>query len=245
MADVANAIVVWGSDAAISAVRRMARPNTKIIEWGHKISFAYVSGENIPDEALNGIAHNICETEQLYCSSCQGIYLDTDDMEEVFRFAERFLGILDSVAAAQTRELPTYLQAQKTLELTTEKLESISSGKRVYQTVNCSVIAGSDGQLELSYMFRNCWVKPLPKARLIPELLPYKNYLQTVALLCPEPRRAELTALLLSTGVVRLTDGRNMSQSYCEIPHDGEFALRRYMKRVSIEYTGDGPAPKL
>ena len=47
---------------------------------------------------------------------------------------------------------------------------------------------------------------------------------------------AEMETLLLATGVVRLTDGRNMSQTYCEMPHDGEFALRRYMKRVSIEY---------
>jgi hypothetical protein len=235
MADVSTAIVVWGGDPAVSAVRRMAQPNTKIIEWGHKISFAYVSGKNIPDEALNGIAYNICETEQLYCSSCQGIYLDTDDMEEVFSFAERFVGILDNVAASQTRELPPYLQAQKTIELYTEKLESVSSDKRVYQTANCSVVVCGDAQLETSYMFRNCWIKPLPKARLIPTLMPYKNYLQTVSLICSKAKRAELTALLLSTGIVRLTDGRNMSQSYCEMPHDGEFALRRYMKRVSIE----------
>jgi hypothetical protein len=78
---------------------------------------------------------------------------------------------------------------------------------------------------------------PYDVGRTAPLLLfPYKNHLQTVALICDEHQRAELESLLLKTGVVRLTDGWNMSQNYCEMPHDGEFALRRYMKRVSIEY---------
>ena len=34
MAKVADGIVVWGGDAAVSAVRRMAAPDTKLIEWG-------------------------------------------------------------------------------------------------------------------------------------------------------------------------------------------------------------------
>lgn len=41
LAELANAVVVWGGDEAIRAVRRLSTPNTQIIEWGHKISFAY------------------------------------------------------------------------------------------------------------------------------------------------------------------------------------------------------------
>ena len=41
MADAADAIVVWGGDSTVEAVRRLAKPDTRIIEWGHKISFAY------------------------------------------------------------------------------------------------------------------------------------------------------------------------------------------------------------
>lgn len=237
MACMANAIVVWGGDVAVSAVRQMAQPDTMIIEWGHKVSFAYVSGEDVSDRALEGIAYNICETEQLLCSSYQGIYLDTDDMDEVFGFAERFVSILDGVVLSKAGEASVSLRGQKTLELYTEKLESIFADKRVYQTTRCSVIAYSDSRLESSYMFRNCWIKPLPKKRLLSTLFTYKNHLQTVALVCPEPRRAELESLLLATGAVRLTDGWNMSKNYCGMPHDGEYALRRYMKRVSIEYT--------
>lgn len=236
MAEVSDAIVVWGGDDAVSAVRKMAKPNTRIIEWGHKISFAYVSGDNISDEELEGIAYNICDTNQLYCNSCQGIYLDTENYNDVVEFADRFLVIVDKQAQSLPRKNDPYLDAQKTLELYTEELESSTEYKRVIKTDNCAVVVENDSLLKPSYMFRNCWIKPLPKNKLLSELVKYKNHLQTIALICDNKDRAHIESNLCKTGVVRITNGKNMSRNYCGIPHDGEFALRRYMKIVSYEY---------
>ena len=235
MAACADAIVVWGGDAAVNAVRQMAKPDTRIIEWGHKISFAYVSGADIPDDELEGIAFNICDTNQLLCNACQGIYLDTDDINEVSSFAERFLSILDGKAAAMPQRVDPFLTAQKTLELYTEELESLGKTKRVLRGDHSSVILYDDPTLHPSYMFRNCWVKPLPCNKVLAELLQYKNHLQTVALICPPEQRAELEALFAQTGIVRITSGARMSAGYCGLPHDGEYPLRRYMKLVSYE----------
>jgi hypothetical protein len=247
MAACADAVVVWGGDAAVSAVRQMARPDTRIIEWGHKISFAYVSagepvsgeavaGEAIPDAELEGIAYNICDTEQLLCSACQGIYLDTDRFDVVVQFAQRFLEILNAVAARMPARPDPYLAAQKTLELYTEDLESLKTQKRVFRAEHASVTAYADPALHPSYMFRNPWVKPLPQKDLLAELLKYKNHLQTAALVCGPEQKPALEALFEKTGVVRLTSGARMSAVYCGQPHDGEFALRRYMKIMSCEY---------
>ena len=235
MAECADAIVVWGGDAAISAVRKMTKPNTRIIEWGHKISFAYVSGLDIPDEELDEIAFNICDTNQVLCNSCQGIYLDTDNFEEVVRFAERFLEILNAKAASMPQPEDPYLDAQITLKLTTEELEAPGTEKLVFRAEHCSVIAYEDPTLHPSYRFRNCWVKPLPQGKLLAELLKYKNHLQTVALVCDPEKKAVLERLLSQTCVVRITSGARMSTSYCGMPHDGEYPLRRYMKVVSFE----------
>jgi hypothetical protein len=235
MAACADAIVVWGSDEAVSAVRKMAKPDTRIIEWGHKISFAYVSGQNIPDAALEGIAYNICDTNQTLCNSCQGIYLDTYDFEEVAAFAQRFLQILNAKAASMPLRDDPFLAAQKTLEIYTEELEASGKHKRVFRAAHCSVIAYRDPTLHPAYMFRNCWVKPLPREDLLAELLKYKNHLQTVALVWDDERKTELEALFAKTGIVRITTGDRMSTSYCGMPHDGEYPLRRYMKIVSVE----------
>ena len=231
----ASAVIVWGGDAAVAAVRQAAHPDTRIVEWGHKISFAYVSGET-SEESLRGIAYNICDTDQRYCSACQGIYLNTADMKEVYRFAERFLHILDSVAVSMDRALSLALQARKTLEIYTEELESLSTEKQVFKTSCCSVITYPDSRLEPSYMFRNCWVKPLPRTQIIPVLLPYKNRLQTASLVCGENERVLLENMLLKVGIVRITSGRSMSAGYCGMPHDGEYPLPGYMKRISIDY---------
>ncbi len=235
MAACSDAMIVWGGDEAVRAVRQLARPDTRLIEWGHKISFAYVSGEMISDEALQGLAFNICDTQQLLCSSCQGIYLDTDDFEAVVEFSHRFLKILDDQARSMPAGEDAYLSAQKSLELTTEALESLKGGKRVFRTENCSVIAYPDRRLHPSYMYRNCWVKPLPQRDLLSTLLPYKNHLQTAALICDPGQKPVLEALLAQTGIVRITSGENMSSTYCGMPHDGEYPLRRYMKIVSYE----------
>lgn len=77
LARLANAVVVWGGDEAVKSVRQMAPPNTKIIEWGHKLSFVYVTKQGMTEAKLEGLARNICETNQLLCSSCQGVFVDT------------------------------------------------------------------------------------------------------------------------------------------------------------------------
>ena len=235
MADLADAIVIWGGDNAVKSVRQMAEPDTKIIEWGHKISFAYISGSDVADEQLEGIAHNICDSNQLYCSSCQGIYLDTCEYNSVVGFAKRFIKILDKKAQSMPGDFDEYLRAQKALELYTEKLESIKAKKMVLSAPNCGVIAYEDSTLVPSYMFRNCWIKPLPKEKIVSELRKYKNHLQTAALICDDADCEQIISSFSSTGIVRITRGEKMSETYCGMPHDGEFSLRRYVKIVSCD----------
>jgi Acyl-CoA reductase (LuxC). len=228
LVDVADAVVVWGGDIAVSAVRQLTKPNTKI-------SFAYVTESGINDEDLIGLAHNICQTNQLLCSSCQGIFIDTDSMKTVYQFCERFLNILDEVSKENPSKIEMGLQAQITLQLYNESLDSLYHEKRIFRLGDCSLIASSDQILEQGLMFRNCWVKPLPRQKLLNTLRPYKNHLQTVGLLCAEDERVALSDVLCKTGIVRVTKGKNMSSVYCGSPHDGEYSLRRYTKTVSFE----------
>lgn len=235
LVDIADAVVVWGSDIAVSAVRQLAKPNTKIIEWGHKISFAYVTENGMKDEDLRGLARNICQTNQLLCSSCQGVFIDTDSMETVYRFCEKFLAILEEESKTYPSSIEIGMQAQITLQLYNESLDSLYHERRIFRKGDCSIIAYPDQVLEPGIMFRNCWVKPLPRQELLGKLRPYKNHLQTVGLLCAENERGLLSDTLSKTGVVRITRGENMSSMYCGSPHDGEYSLRRYTKIVSHE----------
>lgn len=233
MSDFANGVIVWGGNAAIEAARRFVKVDTKLIEWGHKISFAYVTEKGMKDIALQELARHIFQTNQLLCSSCQGIYIDTNQMDKVYAFGERFIAIMEQVA----REYPKPsigIQAQITLQLYNQELEAVSSNKRIFRGKGCSVIASTETELTSCYQFGNCWVKPLPQEEMIEKLYPYKGYLQTAGLLCDSTEREELFDILGRAGVVRITEAKEMSQMLCGEAHDGEYPLRRYSRVVEL-----------
>lgn len=231
----ADAVVVWGGKEAVSALRRLVPPNVRLIEWGHKISFAYVTENGMTESGMNGLAENIARTGQLLCSSVQGVFVDTDDMESVYDFCERFLPILEKVVRRTPQRYGVGIQAQSALKLYNEELEGIYRGSRIFKGENCSLTAYTDKTLDTAIGFGNVWVRPLPHAALIRVLRPYKNYLQTVGLLCADSERESIAEKLFQTGVVRICPGEHMSTTYCGAPHDGEYSLRRYTKVVSME----------
>lgn len=231
MAKCADAIVVWGGDTAIGEVRKFATPNTRIIEWGHKISFAYVTEMGMDDSDLTELAHHILDTKQLLCSSCQGIYLDTHEEADIYDFSERFFAIMEKVSLDYPSP-SVGIQAQLTLLLYNQELEAVKSGKKIYRGKNCSISASSDKKLEVSFTYGNCWVKALPREYIISRLHRYKGYLQTVGLLCGQEEREELSGLLLRAGATRVTNAGDMSRMVSGEAHDGEYPLIRYSKIV-------------
>jgi len=241
LGDMSDAIVVWGGDEAVRAVRTMAEPATQIISWGHKLSFAYVSPEIFLDKEnelyqkeLYALARHICETKQLLCNSCQGIFVDTNQQTVVQQAAERFLEILEKTASEYPEE-PIGIRGKITLTLYNEMLEGNNNDRKHLRGRGVSVMVGTDSELELSQMFKNCWIKPLPRKHIVKSLKGKRGHLQTVGLICPEGQRGELSDILARTGITRVAHGGNMSLTFPGGAHDGEYPLRRYCKIVEIE----------
>lgn len=237
---VADAVVVWGGTEAVSAFRRLVPPHIRLIEWGHKTSFAYVTRQGITEKALQGLAHHVVTTGQSLCSSMQGIFVDTGDIQIVHDFCAVFLPILENTIREHSHKIGIEVQAQVALRLYNAELEGIYQPHRIFKGEGCSLIAYPDKTLETAIQFGNAWVKPLPQEELVTVLRPYKNILQTVGLLCADAERAEITERLFKTGVVRVCSGEDMSVAYCGMPHDGEYPLRRYTKVVSAENLAHG-----
>lgn len=231
-AAVADAVVVWGGDEAVSAARSLAPVNTRVISWGHKLSFAYATLD-ATDKDLTALAHHICQTRQLLCSSGQGIYVDTADRTVLEAFGRRFYEILRSVNAAYP-PVPLGMRAKATLHLYNEELEQHITGNTVYRGGGVSVLVTEDSTLALSCLFRNCWVKPLPREQIVPTLKGKKGYLQTCGLLCGEHDRLPLSDRLARAGAVRITGAGEMSRTIAGEAHDGDYPLRLYSRIVEI-----------
>ena len=235
LADLSDGIVVWGGETAVTAVRRFAQPGTRLIEWGHRLSFAYFSGA-ATDEDLSALAAHLVTTKQLLCSSCQVIYLDAEEMTDVSAFCDRFFPILERSAQAH-RPRTLGAAAELTLRTYTDKLERVLDGgaSQKWKSPLCSLLPKQDMELELSPMFANVLVKRLPRKEIMPVLRRGKQYLQTVGLSCAEADRDTLIEAFSRAGLTRITRPGEMSAALPGEAHDGVYPLRQHLRTVDIE----------
>ena len=241
MADLSNAISVWGSDMAIEAVRGLAPTGVKIIEWGQKLGFCYITKLDEVEDAdkeLENLAKHIAQTKQLLCSSCQVIYVDTEDMNEVKAMGEKFLPFLEAAANAnKTEEIG--VRARDTLVSYTQRLKAYLGEEEKHDNVlrgrSCSVIISPDSTLELSPMMCNVLIKPLPRKNIGKVLYAGRYHLQTAGLICSKEDREHLAELFTQCGLIRVTKAADMSAYFPGECHDGEYALSRYVRIVNVE----------
>lgn len=229
-ADIADGVVVWGGDAAVEAAKRMTSITTKLITWGHKLSFAYAT-PSASDSQLYELAKHICATNQVLCSSCQGIFIDTDDSQVQIDFAQRFFEIFKK-ANADSKELDIGMCGKNTIRIYNELLEN--PNKKILTEDGISVFIEDDNELCLSLLFRNIWIKRLKREDIISSLKKHKNHLQTCGLLCDASEKEELSHLLANAGVVRITGG-DLSRMVAGEAHDGCYPLQQYSRIVEID----------
>lgn len=233
-----DAVSAWGSEEAIKAIAEMTPDNTKIIKWGHKISFAYIAKENLDNESeLIETAKDICRIEQQACSSPQNLYVEVESFEELKQFSEKFAVILDKVSRtipkiepefafyAEINNIVQVAQAEAALDLT----HVIRADDKSW-----TLIADKRKALRASPLYRTIWLKALLKDEIISTLYPMRSYLQTVGLSCALSSFGELSTLFFKAGTLRLNRVGNMVGGYIGEPHDGKIALTEFMKRVSI-----------
>lgn len=230
-AEIADGIVVWGGDEAVKAAREMADVTTKIIPWGHKLSFAYVS-EGVTEAQLYALARQVCMTNQVLCSSCQGIFVDTREGRVLREVGQRFFAALQK-ANRECGKADMAMRGKNTIRLYTDLLEK-NTKQEILQAEGISVVIKEDSELELSYLFRNVWVKALPRTQVVKELKKHKGHLQTCGLLCRSEERPELEQILARAGVVRIT-GADMSRTVAGEAHDGTYPLLEYSRIVEVD----------
>lgn len=236
----ADGIAAWGGEAAIAAVRDMAPQGCRVIDWGHKISFAYLAKEKLDDEqSLQALARDVCFIEQQACSSPQCLFVEIEEREDLFSFAERFSSILAEISASIPITNPG---AQERAEITTvtevARMEAVYSGStKVFAAQDNSwrVLAEDNPALRASPLYRTLWIKPLLPSALTATLRPMRPWLQTAGLACDVERYADLSSKLIAAGVSRITQLGEQLGGYVGAPHDGVYALQRYCRRTSYD----------
>lgn len=230
-----SAIAVWGSDAATAGVRKLAPAGIRLIEWGNRISFAYFTPAGLSDEALKGLAEDVCVNDQQACSAPQLVYYETESREELEAFAERLMTVLQQVS--DTYPLHPMTQAEKA-ELTAQTqlcyLDELMGTARLLEGRGCRIFVSYDSQLSASPLYRTLIVKPICPGGIIDAIRPFRAYLQSVGLACGAHELSRLSRLLMAGGANRITRPGLMMGGYTGEPHDGIHAMTAYLKRVSL-----------
>lgn len=234
-----NSVAVWGSDGAVAGVRELAPAGVNIVAWGNRISFAYFTEKGCTKEKLKGLAEDVCVNDQQACSAPQLVYYETDSRDELIRFANELYTELQAVS--DTYPLHPMTQPE-TAEITAQTkmcyLEEIMGDAKLIKGRGCRVFVKFDSELCASPLYRTVIVKAIKRSELVSALRPFRSYLQSVGLACAPEEIAPLTSLLIAGGVNRITEPGLMMGGYTGEPHDGVYAMTRYLKRVSFINSG-------
>jgi len=237
-----DAIVVWGGEATVKAYRQDLPLSCKLIEYGPKYSFAWLTeaGLKREPEALDLLARDIILWDQRACSSPQVAFIEESPDFPIRQIAEKLADGLEKAA----QELPPgKISVDEKVEITRVREEGevaqaageglvLYSGGRTAYTI---IIEESCG-FTFSPLNRVIFLKPYRKiSRVIDSLTPLKGYLQTAGVLSSPLELQFLVDCLAECGVTRITPLGKMLEVNPEAPHDGGFQLEQLIKWVNLE----------
>lgn len=235
----ADVISTWGGEESVQSIKELAPKGARVVEWGHKISFSYISQSKKKDkQVLLNLAYDICLNEQLACSSPQCVFLEDADLDDLKSFSKLLSDALNSVSPTIKRIAP---QGAEMAEITVTKeqvrLKSVLGQSELVESINKDwrIYIENSPTLNSSPLFRTIWLKPMPKKSLIENLRPLKVYLQTAGIAADSFEVESLTHQLFMSGVQRVRAVGEMTDSYIGEPHDGVYALERYCQRINFQ----------
>lgn len=240
---VSDGVAAWGGEESAQAIKQMTPPHVRIIEWGHRISFAYLTRDFFSDsKKLESVAKECCTLEQQACSSPQCFYLETESWDELNEVAVRFSKILEKVSARTPRIEPEGAEAAEITQVREcHRMEACLSHAAVIESKRDEwrILVDHREALTASPLYRTIWIKPLPRTKILSVLRPMRQYLQTVGLGCKTGDLPELTRAFFSAGATRVRNLGEMLGGYPGEPHDGVYSLQRYCRRVSVQTGAD------
>ena len=237
LVSLSDAISCWGGDESISSIRDLVPVSKRFINWGHKISLSLISKSVDLEEAANKLAKDIIKFDQMACSAPQICYLLDANFSDLESFS---LLLSKSLMSLGKSKKQADFDIQEQAELTNIKelieLESVFQKKKVVESKenDWRIFLEEDSGFKASPLKRSIWLKPITKNNLVSILSPHRSHLQTVGVALTRGSNS-IVSELLKAGALRIRNLGAMQDSYSGEPHDGEQALRRFVKRVSID----------
>ena len=180
--DVAEAVIVFGSDETVEHFRDLVRPDQVFVPHGHRVSFGVVLDPTA--EAAKLAARDVSLFDQQGCLSPHGIYVAGDAKGFCELLAEE-MAVFDN--HTPRRELSVG-EAAEVMRLRSSYAfrEASDSRVKVWQSegnTHWTVIYEQEAQFAASCLNRVVFVKPLPEAEAMESALAMVgDYLSTISI---------------------------------------------------------------
>jgi len=242
----AEAVIAYGSEVAIDAIKARVPIRTRFVAYGHKLSFGVVGRECLTPERVTEAAdragYDIAKYDQQGCLSPHVFYVERGGAVSPRDFAARLAEALaryerlmprGRVAlgeAAAIRELRAAYEFRDDAELFE------SPGDTAW-----TVAYDEDRCFEASCLNRTIRVKPIDDVDEVPSLVaPVQRYLQTCGAGLDGPRLERLAGALGRLGLDRICPLGRMPDPSPAWHHDGRFNLLDLVRWTDLEPEASG-----
>lgn len=241
----ADAVLVYGGDAAVNAARAHARPEAVVLEHGPRVSFGFVAREALASDALAArTAADVAEATALFdqqgCVSPQLVYVEQGGALDARAFARLAAAALDSLRDRLPRATlsPDEAAAIHRIRASTEFRAIGGHDVDVFGSLDtaATVLYEADPAFAGSPLNRVLRVKPLADLDDLPaRLRPVGRLLQTAGFAGPPDRIAALAPRLTAAGVTRIAPFRDMPFPPPFWHHDGRGPLAELLRWTDLE----------
>ncbi|MFN3648201.1 MAG: acyl-CoA reductase [Armatimonadota bacterium] len=241
----AEALIAYGGDEALLALRSRLPLRARFLPYGHRISFSAVARESLTRRAASGTARravrDLTTFDQQGCMSPQALYVEEGGEVSPAGFAELLARELERAERKLPRRplSPAEAAAIHQFRASLEMRSFSTPGLRLWQSpggTQWTVALDPDPTLRPCPLNRTAVVHPLPDLSALPALLePVRSVLNTAVLAIPPERKGELATLLSSAGVTRLAVVGTAQEPIFHDPHDGVRSLSQLARYTSLE----------
>jgi hypothetical protein len=231
----ADCVTLTGSDETVAALRPRIPAKTRVLSYGQRVSFAYITAEVLSGfnvkKTISHAAGDVIAWDQLGCLSPHVLYVEHGGGLSAEQFAEK---LAEELAEREITEPRGHLPADEAATIAAKrsfyKVRAANSpDTRLWQSPESTawtVIYEADPRFQLSSLNRFIYVKAVTDLTdLLQGAESVRGKVSTVGLAAGEERAPELATQLARWGVTRICPLGQMQKPPLTWHHDGRPTL--------------------
>ena len=235
----ADCVTATGSDETLAAIRTQLPAKTRFLGYGHRVSFAFVAGEDLFGSSAKKIvaraADDVVAWNQLGCLSPHVIYVQLGGEVSPDQFAGLLADELDRREKSEPRgELPVELAATIASRRGIYEIRAAHSPRNDAALVQqgstaWTVVYEADARFQMSCLNRFIYVKAVADlTAMLQGADDIRGKVSTVGIAVPEDKAQEIATQLARWGATRVCPLGQMQNPPLTWRHDGRAGVGRF-----------------